>query len=206
MIAAKIVKEQYERMTDEALVRFTVNESHKITSESFQLLRTELIIRNLDLSILETLQTEKELKEANKLSEFEKSTALGFIETVWQFAFDEKEIGKSDEEIYKALLRKNISDQYAQMIIFSLEQKAKDLVDSLKSDILIGWLLTIGGALLLLFTLNVEEIRVIFLIWSSIMLVGGIGRLAENNAKMRKFQTIINNIEAENDFQNKLYQ
>ena len=206
MIDVKIVKEQYERMPDEELVRFAVNEAQKLTIESFHLLKSEFENRNLDLSIIETVQTEKDLTEAAKLSQFEKTTAFEFTETIWQFAFDEKEKGKSNQEIYEALLQKNITDNYAYMLIASMEPKAKELVDSFDTDIIVGWIFTIAGALLLLYTLNADTIHAAFLIWGTIMLLGGIIRLAVRYTKKRKFQTIVNNIETEKETENNLYQ
>jgi len=193
-------------MPDEELVRFAVNESQKLTIESFHLLKSEFEARNLDLSIIETVQTEKDLAEATKLSEFEKATALEFAETIWQFAFDEKEKGKSNYEIYEALLLKNINDNYAYMLISSMEPKAKELVDSFDTDIIVGWIFTIAGAILLLYTLNVDTLHAAFLIWGILMLLGGIKRLVGSYSKKRKFQTIVSNIETEKEVENNLYQ
>jgi hypothetical protein len=206
LIDLKIVKEQYERMPDEELLRFATNESQKLTIESFHLLKSEFESRNLDLTILERVQTEKELAEAMQLSEFEKNTASQFAETIWQFAFDEKEKGKSNQEIYNALLRKNISENYAYMLIESLEPRAKELVDSFENEIIVGWIFTIAGALLLLYTLNLDEIQMTFLIWGTLMLLGGIIRLGASYSKKRKYQTILTNIETEKEVENNLYQ
>jgi hypothetical protein len=131
-------------MPDEELMRFAVNEAQKLTIQSFHLLKSEFETRNLDLSIIETVQAEKDLAEATKLSEFEKTTAFEFTETIWRFAFDEKEKGKSNQEIYEALLQKKITDDYAYMLIASMEPKAKELVDSFDTDIIVGWIFTIA--------------------------------------------------------------
>lgn len=206
LIDIKIVKEQYERMPDEELVRFAVNEAQKISIESFHLLKSEFEVRNLDLNILETVQTEKDLAEAVKLSEFEKTTAFEFTRTIWQFAFDEKEKGKSNQVIYKALMQKKINDDYANMLIASMEPKAKELVESFDTDIIVSWIFTAAGALLLLYTLNMNTIHAAFLIWGTVMLVGGIIRLARNYTQKRKFQVVLRNIESEKEVENNLYQ
>jgi hypothetical protein len=70
LIDIKIVKEQYQRMPDEELLRFALNEAEKLSIEAFHLLKSEFEERNLDLGILEEVQINKDLAEATKLSEF----------------------------------------------------------------------------------------------------------------------------------------
>lgn len=103
MIEINIVGEQYSRMTDEELQVFAINESDKLTMESFHLLKDEFEKGNLDLSIIESAQTDKSLAELGKQSNFEKVTAYEYTESIWQFALNEKELGKTDFEIYNSL-------------------------------------------------------------------------------------------------------
>jgi hypothetical protein len=193
-------------MSDEELVRLAAVEGQNLTPESFHLLKAEFEARNLDLSIIQTVQTEKDLAEAVKMSEFEKTTSLQFTETIWQFAFDEKEKGKSNQEIYDALLKKNIDDKYAYMLIASIEPRAKELVKILDLKINIGWILTIVGSIFFLYALNSDEVQVPFFVFGTLMILGGVIRLAMSYSKKRKLQTTVSNIEIEKEAENNLYQ
>ena len=108
MVLLKIVKEQYQRMPDDELMQFAMNESKNLTIESFHLLKAEFEIRNLDIGILESVQIDRELAEAIKVSDFEKQIAEAFTETIWKYTFDEKEKGKSNEEIFNSLKKKRL--------------------------------------------------------------------------------------------------
>jgi len=205
MVELKIVKEQYERMPDDELIRFAKNESQSLTLEAFHLLKSEFETRKLDIGVLESVQVDRELAEATKLSNFEKQTASEFTETIWKFAFDEKEKGKSNKEIYNLLLKKNIAENYAYMLIESIEPRSRELVDSFDTEIIVGWVVLIIGALLLLLTLNSTS-QIMFLLWGSALAIGGIARLSRSYIKKRKFQTIVKNIESEKEEQNSLFQ
>jgi hypothetical protein len=206
LISLEIVKEQYQRMSDEELIRFAKNESQKLTPTSFHLLKVELGSRNLDPAILESILVDRELKEATKLSEFEKTTAEEFTVTIWKFAFDEKEKAKSNEEIFNSLIKKNINPDYAWMLIESIEPKARELADSFGTEIIIGWILVLVGGLLVLFNLNYESSEARYLLWGGLLVILGLIRLITSYTKKSKYQTIVNNIVAEKERENNLFQ
>jgi hypothetical protein len=205
MIELKIIKEQYQRMPDDELIRFAENESKNLTIDSFHLLKAEFEIRNLDLHVIESAQVDRELAEATKLSSFEKETAIKFEETIWKFAFDEKEKGKANGEIFNSLLRKNISEECAYMLIESIESSAKEQVEHFDIQIIVGWILIVCGCAFFFLMLN-SAILPNIAIWGILLAVGGIIRLFVCYNKKRKFQTILNNIEDEKDIETKLYQ
>ncbi|HMJ47422.1 MAG TPA: hypothetical protein VK498_08830 [Ferruginibacter sp.] len=206
IVDLKIVREQYQRMSDSELIRLAENESVSLTLESFHLLKAEFKSRNLDFSVVESAQVDRELAEATKLAEFEKNTAAVFTETIWKFAFDEKELGKTNEEIYNSLLKKNITSDYAFMLIESIESRSRELINSFENEIIVGWILFILGIGLSMFILNSTSNNATLVIWGPILIIGGIIRLATSYNKKRKFQTIVNNIEAEKEVENNLYQ
>jgi uncharacterized membrane protein HdeD (DUF308 family) len=91
------------------------------------------------------------------------------------------------------------------MLIESIEPRAKELIDSFDTDIIVGWILSICGTLLLLYTLN-STTKIYFLIWGTVLLLGGVLRLGTSYKNKRTFQAIINNIDAEKERQNNLFQ
>jgi hypothetical protein len=206
IIDLNIVKEQYQRMPDNELINFAKNESLSLTLESFHLLKSEFRARNLDFNVIESAQVDRELAEATKLSEFEKTTAASFTETIWKFAFDEKEAGKKDQDIFNALLKKNIAPEYASMLIASIEPTSKELAISFENEITVGWILFTLGIFLSIFLINSLSNSLVIIIWGPVLTIGGIIRLANSYSKKKKFQTIVSNIEVEKEVQNGLYQ
>ncbi|MBL0054934.1 MAG: hypothetical protein IPP31_01850 [Chitinophagaceae bacterium] len=198
-IDLNIIKEQYQRMPDHELIRFAQNESLSLTLQSFHLLKAEFKARNLDFSVIESAQVDRELAEATKISELEKTIAATFTETIWKFAFTEKEAGKSNEDIYNALLKKNITPEYAYMLIESIEPRSRELADSFENEIIIGWILFVLGLFLSVFLFNQESIRGTYLLWGPVLTIAGMVRLATSYARKKKYQTIVRNIEAEKE-------
>jgi len=206
IIDLNIVKEQYQRMADEELVRFAKNESLNLTLESFHLLRSEFRSRNLDFTVIETAQVDRELAEATKISEFERTTAASYTETIWKFAFNEKELGRSDGEIFNALLKKNIAPEYAAMLIASIEPRSRELARGFENEITVGWILFILGIFLTVFLISSLSASSVVIIWGPLLTIGGLVRLATSYSRRKRYQTIVQNIEAESEIESKLYQ
>ncbi|HEY9342678.1 MAG TPA: hypothetical protein VIQ23_13925 [Hanamia sp.] len=129
MVTLDITKEQYSKMPDEELIRFAKNESQHLTIESFRLLLSEFENRNLDIGILELVETDKELSKLNKQSSFEQKTAQEFEQSILEYALTEKGKGTPNIDIYNGLLQKGLNEEYAFMFIQTLSWKAKSLID-----------------------------------------------------------------------------
>ena len=200
------IKEQYQRMSDNELLSFTKNESLSLTLEAFHLLKSEFRVRSLDFSIIENAEIDRDQAQKIKLSEFEQITTTAFTETIWKFAFDEKETGKKDSEIYDALLKKNIAPEYASMLIENMEPTSRELAKSFVNEINIGWIMFIIGILLSIFLIGAVPKNSLIIVWGPLLTIGGMVRLATSYSKRKKFQTIVKNIELEKEAQNLLYQ
>jgi hypothetical protein len=196
MIELNIVKEQYARMGDEELQFFAINESDKLTIESFHLLREEFRKRNLELGIIESAEIDKALNDLNKQSTFEKITAYQFAESLFQYALDEKELGKPDFEIYNNLLDKGVDKEYAFMLVKSLGTISKEIADDYDSEIIAGWIFLIAGVLTI-FLAFTGIFASIFILYGFIGLSGGGVRLYKSYSKKGKYHTISQNIEVE---------
>ncbi len=198
MIELNLIQEQYARMTDNELQLFAINESDKLTMESFHLLKGEFEKRNLDLSIIESAEIDKSLAELGKRTTFEKITEYEFTESLWQFALDEKEEAKSDLEIYNSLLNKGVDEKYAFMLVQSLDSKAKQLKENCENQIISGWVVGIVGIVAIFLVMN-ETVSGIFLLYGLILVLLGILRLFKSYAKKEKYQKISDNIKMEKD-------
>jgi hypothetical protein len=198
MIAINIIKEQYSRMTDNELVIFAINESQKLTLESFHLLKSEFEKRNLDLGIIEAAEIDKALSKLNEQTASEQITAFEFTKAIWQSALDQKEQGKSDEYIYNYLLKKGLNENSAFMIVKSLESKSKELVEDYDTELITGGLLIIAGIAAFLLVSN-EVFSKIFLLYGALLILGGVIRLTVSSNKKNKYKKILEIIASEND-------
>lgn len=205
MIQLNIVKERYEQMGDEELIALAQNESQHLTVEAFHLLQLELEKRNIDTEVIDQMQTAKEIEQGNIVSAFEQHTAEQFTETVWQAAFDAKVKGKTDKELFDALLKMNIKEEYAYMLIQSMEQRVKELVEHYKSEMNIGVGFIIAALVLVVLLLNITG-RPAISLWSIVLLIYGISRAAKNSKRMKQMQRIADIISEEKERNQQLYQ
>ncbi|MEO5647089.1 MAG: hypothetical protein ABIQ56_01935 [Chitinophagaceae bacterium] len=184
-------------MSDNELIVFAENESQKLTIESFHLLKSEFEKRKLDLRVIEIVEIDKALSELNKHSKFEEITAIEFTETIWNYALDEKVKGLSDHLIFNGLLGKGVAEDYAFMLVSSLEKKSKDLIEELGMEMIIGVILMLAGAILFFLVLN-DTLSGLFILYGGVAVLVGLARFIMSTRRRDKFKTIINNIEREN--------
>jgi hypothetical protein len=200
MIELNIVQEQYARMGDEELIEFAKNESLHLTIESFHLLNLEFEKRNIDKSVLEQAEIDKELSNLNNQTTFEKITAYEFTKSLWDFSLNEKQKGVLNRDIYDALLKKGVSDQYAFMLLESLESKSKEMLDNFETEVILGWLILTAGIILIFFAFG-ETVDGLYAVYGSLLAVVGGLRLYKSYFKKKKYQDILNNILTEKNFE-----
>lgn len=198
MIELNIIKEQYIRMTDEELQLFAINEADKLTIESFHVLKDEFAKRNLDLNIIESAKTDRLLADLGKQSTFEKATAYEFANSLWQFALDQKELGKPNDEIYNLLLSKGVDEKYAFMLIQSLDTKSKELEENYNNEMIVGWIILFFGLLTIYFAFN-EKVSGQFGLYGFLAIAGGGYRIYTSSQKKEKYQKVSKKIEQENN-------
>ncbi|MEO6732560.1 MAG: DUF308 domain-containing protein [Ferruginibacter sp.] len=192
-------------MPDYELIRFAKNESQHSTMESFHLLKSEFESRNLDIGVLEEVETDRLLSNMDNKSNFEKATSIEYTEMIWKFAFDQKLQGKTNDEIFNSLITKGVGEPYAFMLLESLESKSRELVDNFDTEIIVGWILIVAG-FVTLYLVRTETFKSIVALYGLLGIIGGIVRLSTSYTKKKKYQTIVNNIQEEKDKLNNLYQ
>lgn len=198
MIELNIVKEQYARMTDRELQLFAVNEADKLTLQSFHLLKAEFEKRNLDLSVIESAEIDKSLANLDRQTVFEKKATLEFTNSIWTFALDQKEAGKTNFEIYHLLLNKGVDQQYAFMLTQSLDTKSKELKENYTNEMIAGWIILCVGLLAVYLAFN-GTLSGMFGLYGFLITAGGGFKIYKSALKKEKYQKITQNIEAENN-------
>ncbi len=200
MIELNIVQEQYARMGDEELIEFAKNESLHLTIESFHLLNLEFEKRNIDKSVLEQAEIDKELSNLNNQTTFEKITAYEFTKSLWDYSLNEKQKGVPNRIIYDFLLKKGVNEQYAFMLLESLESKSKEMIDNFETEMILGWLILAAGIVLIFFSFG-DELNGLYAVYGLLLSLAGFLRLYKSYFKKKKYQDILNNILAEKNFE-----
>lgn len=196
MITLDIIKEQYSKMPDEELIRFAKNESQHLTPESFRVLLSEFEDRNLDIGVLESVETDKELAKLNKQSSFEQKATQEFEQSILEYALTEKEKGKPNIDIYNGLLQKGLSEEYAFMFVQSLSWKVKSLIDSYDTNLILGYVFVVGG--IIMFALySTETFGPMFALYGFLLIALGIFGIIKNYSNKQKYQAIQKIIESE---------
>ncbi|SRR5579871_162340 len=195
----QLIKEQYRRMNDQELVWFANNESQTITPGAFGLLMAEFERRGLDASVIQSAAVDRDLLEATKLSEFERTTADAFTQSIWKFALDQKLHGATEPELMVALVQKHISPEYAHMLIESIGPKMQEELESIKTQRIAGWVLLVTGLLLFIITLNISIHTRIFFLFGISMFITGLVALVNCASREKKCRKILENIQKEKE-------
>ncbi len=196
MVTLDIVKEQYSKMPDEELIRFAKNESQHLTIESFGLLLSEFENRNLDIGILESVETDKELSKLNKQSYFEQKIAQEFEQFLLEYALVEKEKGTTNIDIYNGLIQNGLNEDYDFMFVQSLSWKVKSLVDSYDTNLILSCVFVLGGIIMCILFSN-ETLGPMFALYGFLLIVLGIFGIIKNYSNKQKHQAILKIIESE---------
>ncbi len=145
MIDQSIIKENFARMSDTELVNLAENEGHDLTPEALSILQQEFLARRLDMAIFGLVE---ENKITQKEKEIEKAQAKGedsYLRSVWVYAFEEKEAGKTDNEIRTGIIDKGLTEEEADEMIRSLENKVKEFMHAHDTQIWVGGFICLAG-------------------------------------------------------------
>ena len=199
MVDIEIVRENYRRMTDEQLVRFAKLEAQNLSLEAFHALKDELIARNIGISVIEELD-DADVSEKR----VENAVTDAYVNSLFEFAIEEKSRGTASSAIYQALLKKNLDAQQALMIIEMIEETSKQEVKNIETEISIAWISLIVGAALCLFTINQIDFK--FLIGVTLISASSI-KLANNYSNKKKLTQAVENCKEDTEWDIKnLYQ
>jgi hypothetical protein len=152
MIDKSIIKENYSRMSDAQLIHLAENEGHDLTAEALAILQEEFSIRRLDMSAFGIIEDNK---VAQKQSDIEKAQEKGtdeYMNSIWIYALEEKGEGRTDKEIHAAIIEKGLDEEQADMIIGSLESKAKEILSAHETNMMIGGFICIAGIVITLWS------------------------------------------------------
>jgi len=126
MIDIQLIKEKYAALPDAELQTLFTEEAPTLTAEAYQLLVAELSQRNL-----QHLLQEKKPGDLTPVSEtwiqpiMKKTGSTVFTETDIAYTFDQKALGKTDEEIVGGLLEAGLDEHHARMLVNEIEPNAK---------------------------------------------------------------------------------
>lgn len=196
MIDRKIIKENYSRMTDAALLHLAQTEGQYLTPEALELLHEELLQRQLDTAVFDVIKDDKIALKKSNIDGAKEGASNDFIKAIWVYVFNEKELGISDEEITKGLLARGLDEEHAALIINTIESKTKEILAGHDSDVLRGLITCVIGIAITLWTYSAASNGSVYIIaWGAI--VFGIIRFFKGVSSKSRYKTILANMEQE---------
>ncbi len=196
MIELNLVQEHYSKMDDEELVRFACNESDHLTIDSFHLLKSEFEKRNLDIGILESVEIDQTLTEITRQTTAERITAFEFTAVIWKDALDQKALGKSNREIFEGLIKRGLAEEYAFMLIQSLDLKAKELVNDNDNGIIASWI-ALAISACGFFCAFVGDFSPLYMAYATLIAIPALIGLNRSSSNKEKYQKVCEQIAAE---------
>ncbi len=196
MIDTTMVRDNYSRMTDDQLINFAKTEGQDITPEALSILHEEFINRKLDTSVFISLDDDKTAQRKRNIEKAQESASNEFMNSIWNYAFDEKKEGTSNEEIHKGLIERGLDEQHSTFVIKTLESKAKEVLDEHDTDMLRGGLTCAVGLIITVWTYTSALNGGTYLVAWGAIIFGAI-RFFRGMSNTDKYKTVIANIQAE---------
>jgi hypothetical protein len=196
MIDKDLIKENYSRMSDIQLINLAKNEGLQLSDVSLELLQIEFNKRNLSLEFFENIKNIKHIQQLQEIESDNIKENKKKENSIWAYAFDQKYLGKNNEELHKLLLSKGLDDTNSKLIIEKLEEVSIKLKNNFDSEMLTGGLVFCIGVFVTLATLNKGINGGSYIIaWGAILF--GALRFYNGAKNKSRFSRILQNIENE---------
>jgi len=196
MVDKTLIQENYSRMSDIQLLNLASNEGLQLSDESLDLLQNEFKKRNLTLEVFENINNEKHIQQLQEIESIDIKENEKRENSIWAYAFDQKYLGKNNEELYKLLINKGLDDTNSKIIIEKLEEASTKLKNTYDSEMLTGGLVFFIGVFVTLATLNNAINGGSYIIAWGAILFGGF-RFYNGAKNKSRFSKILENIENE---------
>src|SRR5579871_3067298 len=152
MIDTALIKENYSRMTDGELIHLAQSEGQDLTPEALTILHDEFLRRKLDTKVFESVADNIKSTRDRKIEQAQNTASNEFTKSIWEYAFEQKANGASNEDIQKGLAAKGLNDESASLILKSLGTTAKRVLDSVDSSMLAGGVICLIGIIITVWT------------------------------------------------------
>ncbi len=196
MIEDKIIKENYLRMSDAALLYFAKTEGSSLTPSALVILYQEFKTRSLNTDIFISNAENNLSIEPSQPGMDNHSDHTDFIKAIWIYIFQEKENGKSNKEILNGLIQKGVNEAHAAALISTIENKTVEILATLNKNVLRGAIISLLGAGISIWTYSSFTLSTIYILsWGAIVV--GIFLLFKGVSSKSRYKTILSNIETE---------
>ncbi len=194
MIETKAISEKYASMPDSELIQLATEEGHLLTMEGLNLLKIEFNKRNLNHDAFSTTEIKRtaslDIKKEKEAEQYQNSN------TSLIYAFDQKENGRSNEEIIAGLMETGIEESTAAEIIYGMEPNARLQLKKAEHEKLIGATFFICGLAFTFLPHSITSNRLIYIIGWSAIIFGSLKYIKGMYSKSR-FRKILLNISTE---------
>lgn len=198
MIDISQIKEHYSQMTDEQIIYFARTEGKDITGEALDILRNEFLSRGLDTSVFGVIEDIKTDQRNRNIEKAQDKASEAFIQSIWTYAFDEKKNGTSNAGIVNGLMEKGLDESHSDLIVKTLESKAKEIVAAHDKEMLYGGIVCLVGLVITIWTYtSALNGGTYFVAWGAIIF--GAIRFFRAASDKEKYRAVLANIQAENE-------
>jgi hypothetical protein len=171
MIDIQLIQEKYASLPDLELLALLKEEASTLTPEAYQLLLAEISRRNLQ-HLLQEEQTGELTTgpETRLLPTRKKSGPAVFTETDLAYSFEQKALGKTDEEIVGGLLEAGLDEHHARILVTEIESNAKKRLRNAETAKLSGIFILAAGIALTFLPRQPGSSQILLIVaWSGIL-------------------------------------
>ena len=200
MINPFLISEKYASMPDRELLLFAKEEGSELTAEGRALLQKEFIKRNLNTDLIDGPVNPTNVANHGNMPEV---YTPGFASTLWTYAFEEKESGKTNEDIVAGLMEHGMDEANALQLISGIGVQSKRRLKKAELLKLTGGLVFISGIAVTFLPLPPGNNTLTYIAaWSAIFF--GAGRSVKGVFYKSRFKKILQNIALQNKREDQL--
>ena len=171
MIDIQLIKEKYAVLPDAELMALFKEEAQTLTAEAYQLLVAEISRRNIQHPLQQDQPVAIEPVSETWVQPIMKKTgSIVFTETDLSYTFEQKALGKTDEEIVGGLLEAGLDEHHARLLVSDIEPNAKKRLRNAETAKLTGIFILAAGIALTFLPQQAGSKQILQIIaWSGIL-------------------------------------
>jgi hypothetical protein len=190
MIDIKFVKDQYSKMTDSELETLARHDGENLRTEALTALYEEFLKRKLDTSAISALRIEKANEHIQLQQEADQIILKDFEKKVWSYCFSARVEGKTDHEIFDALINSGLQPEVSQHFVEHIDIHASAIIKEMENKRFAGGFVAVLACIITLF-LFVNNLPAKAYFYSiAAIIVGTIGYFASDES-IRKLKNVI---------------
>ena len=204
MIDKSSIRAEYQKMSNEQLMAFAMQDGDQLTPDGIKLLTDEFNTRHLDTNIISAIKDGTLSDFKAKVKDSENAVIQQLNMTYMSTALMDKRDNKSDDEIKQILIELGMHEDNASLIISQLATQAHRLYQKANQKIVNAIFLCAAAIALYLINPKDGSEGLLLNIVCSVSIIIGALMITKALFDKNKFATIIKNIKGQPEGLNKL--